>query len=80
MNISPNGSCVGSCDDFTFSKNYRCDNDTLCAPNYLDKNKTRCEGEVRDCSFVESDMWICPNVIVIIICTIALVLIDYRWF
>lgn len=39
-----------------------CRNHTICNLNYLDKNKTRCDGQIRSCMFIDSDLSICPNV------------------
>lgn len=56
------GSCTKSCSDYQRTRQHSCRNSTLCAVNYLDKNKTRCDGDIRDCRFIESDMTICTNV------------------
>lgn len=65
VNFNPNGSCTRSCSDYTSTRNYGCKNDTLCQINYLDKNKTRCDGRITDCTFIESDMSLCANVSVV---------------
>lgn len=56
------GSCTKSCSDYQRTRQHSCRNSTLCAVNYLDKNKTRCDGDIRDCRFIESDMTVCTNV------------------
>lgn len=58
INLSPDGSCAPYCSDFKVAKNYNCKANTLCAA----KNKTRCEGTVRDCGYFGPTFSYCPNV------------------
>lgn len=62
VNINKDGTCQNTCDEHTITRQYHCQDNTLCSPNYLDTNKTKCHGNIRDCVFVESDLWVCPNV------------------
>lgn len=62
INLSPDGSCVQYCSDFKKTKNYGCKSNTLCGANYLDHNKTLCEGTVRDCDYFGPTFSYCPNV------------------
>lgn len=65
INFNREDTCSKQCSDFRHVDYHICRNNTLCILNYLDKNKTRCDGEIRSCEFVESDMYLCPNVGVI---------------
>lgn len=60
--MNPSGNCSATCQDYTAAMNYGCHQNTMCDKNYLDKNKTRCDGIIRDCNFVESAISVCPNV------------------
>lgn len=62
INLTPEGSCSPMCRDLKQTRNYHCNQNTLCGRNYLDSNKTRCNGVVRDCDFFDSGMTYCPNV------------------
>lgn len=62
VNFNREDTCSKQCDDFHRVDYHVCRNNTLCILNYLDKNKTRCDGEIRNCQFIESDMRVCPNV------------------
>lgn len=62
VNLNPDGSCTNTCYDYDVTENYGCKNYTYCRLNYLDYNKTRCYGTVRDCQYIESSMHVCPNV------------------
>lgn len=62
INMSPFGDCSWSCQDYKSTLSYECHEDTMCDKNYLDKNKTRCDGTIRDCDFLESSLDVCPNV------------------
>lgn len=62
VNFNRDGSCTKTCSDYRVTQQHSCRNDTLCHKNFLDKNKTRCDGDIRDCTFIESDMSICTNV------------------
>ncbi|XP_031627540.1 uncharacterized protein LOC116343553 [Contarinia nasturtii] len=61
INMNADGSCAPYCDDFKSTKNYGCKEGTLCATNYLDHNKTRCLGTIRDCDYFGPMFSICPN-------------------
>lgn len=61
-NFNIDGSCTKTCEDYDYIEHQGCKNYTICTINYLDKNKTRCDGKIRSCTFVESDMRLCPNV------------------
>lgn len=62
INLNPYGSCAPYCSDYKSTKNYDCNEKTLCAANYYDKNKTRCHGMIRDCDYFDSTFTYCPNV------------------
>lgn len=62
INLNPYGSCAPYCSDYKSTKNYDCNEKTLCAANYYDKNKTRCHGTIRDCDYFDSTFTYCPNV------------------
>ncbi|XP_031621010.1 uncharacterized protein LOC116339329 [Contarinia nasturtii] len=61
VNFNQDGTCRKTCSDYQQVEYHVCRNHTLCILNYLDKNKTRCDGEIRSCRFIESDMTVCPN-------------------
>lgn len=62
VNFNQEGSCKETCSDYQLVEKPVCRNNTLCILNYLDKNKIRCDGKIRSCRFIESDMTMCPNV------------------
>lgn len=62
INFNREDTCSKQCSDFKHVDYHICRNSTLCILNYLDKNKTRCDGDIRSCEFIESDMELCPNV------------------
>lgn len=62
INMNADGSCSPMCKQLKKTKNFGCNKNTLCGRNYLDSNKTRCNGVVRDCDFFDSGMTYCPNV------------------
>lgn len=62
INFNREDTCSKQCSDFKHVDYHICRNNTLCILNYLDKNKTRCDGDIRSCEFIESDMHVCPNV------------------
>ncbi|XP_055324712.1 uncharacterized protein LOC129579091 isoform X2 [Sitodiplosis mosellana] len=61
VNFNQDGTCRKQCSDYQQVEYHVCRNHTLCILNYLDKNKTRCDGQIRSCRFIESDMTLCPN-------------------
>lgn len=61
INLNADGSCMPYCSDFKATKNYGCKAGTLCAANYLDHNKTRCLGSVRDCDYFGPSFTYCSN-------------------
>lgn len=62
VNFNQEGTCKKQCSDYQQVEYHVCRNHTLCILNYLDKNKTRCDGQIRSCQYIESDMIMCPNV------------------
>lgn len=62
INLNPDGTCTKYCTDFKQTKNYDCKPNTLCADTNLDRNKTRCEGSIRDCDYFGPTFSYCPNV------------------
>lgn len=62
MNLNPYGSCAPYCTDYKITRNYECHDKTICAANYYDKNKTRCDGTVLNCDYFDSMFTYCPNV------------------
>lgn len=65
INFNREDTCSKQCSDFRHVDYHICRNDTLCILNYLDKNKTRCDGDIRSCEFIESNMRVCPNVSIV---------------
>lgn len=63
VNFNRDGSCAESCPHYEFTRLHSCKNGTACKINYLDSRKTRCDGEIRNCTFIESDMSMCTNVL-----------------
>lgn len=62
VNFNWDGSCAKTCADYDWTRLHSCQNSTACGFNFLDRQKTRCEGEIRNCTFIESDMSMCSNV------------------
>lgn len=63
INLNNDSSCLGTCSDYKFARNYDCYNGTFC-----DKQKKVgeadpiCRGTIFDCGFIEEKMEICPSV------------------
>lgn len=58
INLDASHTCANTCSDHKLTgKNYDCHNDTICAHHNF--QKTRCTGEVFDCSSIESDGSVC---------------------
>lgn len=62
INMNSNGSCSMHCRDYRSTWNYGCNKKTICATNYFDLNKTRCDGFIRDCDYFGASFDYCPNV------------------
>lgn len=62
INMSPDESCGAHCRDYKLTWNFDCKNNTICATNYYDHNKTRCNGFIRDCDYFGTSFEYCPNV------------------
>lgn len=62
INLNPDGSCSLYCHDYKKTQSYNCDKRSICGANYLDHNKTRCNGEIYDCDYFGRLSMYCPNV------------------
>lgn len=49
LNLNKDDSCRKSCSDYTKTKNLACKIGTMCSNANLDREKTICSGEIRDC-------------------------------
>ncbi|KAJ6649489.1 hypothetical protein Bhyg_04725 [Pseudolycoriella hygida] len=57
-NLNGNNDCTKSCPDYSSTKSYGCHEGTLCDKE--PKNpKTRCNGTILNCDFIEGDMTVC---------------------
>lgn len=62
VNLNDENDCKKSCSDYKITKNYGCHEDTLCDKE--PKNpKSRCNGTILNCEFIEADMTVCLTVI-----------------
>lgn len=57
INLNSDQSCTKTCPDYKQSKNFNCQDGTLCA--HQNFQKTRCSGDVINCSVIESDGTVC---------------------
>ncbi|XP_060803250.1 uncharacterized protein LOC106138026 isoform X2 [Amyelois transitella] len=56
VDMNSDGTCRENCAYYTVAENKNCYQDLFC------KKQTRCGGRIIDCTFLESDMWVCqPN-------------------
>jgi hypothetical protein len=62
INLNQDGSCWNSCEDFKWTRNYRCSDGTFCDQQRKIGNTAACDGTVVDCSYIDSGMTICPSV------------------
>lgn len=60
INLNEEHSCSMTCPDFKSTKNYQCQNGSLCAESNF--GQTRCFGEVFDCAPIDSDGKVCYTV------------------
>ncbi|KAG4078104.1 hypothetical protein HA402_002155 [Bradysia odoriphaga] len=58
VNLNPDNDCKKSCSDYTTTKSYGCHEGTPCDKE-PQNTKTRCNGTLYDCDFIESDMSVC---------------------
>lgn len=64
VNLNKDSKCSGSCEDYKFARNRHCAKGTFCGDQAINGSKGHiCSGTIVDCTFVESDMKICPSVI-----------------
>lgn len=62
-NISPEGSCAGTCNDFVTTRHYDCISGSLCDPNENRHESAKCDGIIRNCDVIDnSDLTICEIV------------------
>lgn len=63
VNLNKESSCAGSCENYKYARNRHCASGTFCAAQAVNGSKNHiCSGLIVDCTFVESDMKICPSV------------------
>ncbi|GAB0095757.1 uncharacterized protein DMENIID0001_111780 [Sergentomyia squamirostris] len=55
VDMNTDGTCKENCAAYTFSKSHGCFKDMYCA------QQPRCGGNLINCTYVDSDMWICPS-------------------
>lgn len=53
INLNEQHTCDGSCSVFKSTRNTGCQSDTMCAQSHF--ARTRCRGNIFDCSVIESD-------------------------
>lgn len=78
VNMNEEHSCSGQCNDFKSTKNNGCRNETLCAHSNF--AKTRCGGEIFDCTTIDSDGVACLVVCFIFYVTSRFMIISTRIF
>lgn len=53
VNLNAENSCSGTCNNYRNTRNYNCQNETLCGHrNFM---KTRCLGEVLNCNTIDTN-------------------------
>lgn len=61
-NLNEKGSCTESCEDYTRTRRYGCTIDTPCHPERHGVAASACDGVIRDCLSLPSDLRICEAV------------------
>lgn len=54
VDLNPDGNCWENCAAYKYTKSHSCYKNLYC------KQQRRCNGEIINCRFIDSDMWICP--------------------
>ncbi|XP_059609555.1 uncharacterized protein LOC132256957 isoform X2 [Phlebotomus argentipes] len=55
VDMNTDGTCKENCAAYTFSESHGCFKDLYCA------QQPQCKGRILNCTYVDSDMWICPS-------------------
>lgn len=56
VDMNPDNTCRENCGYYVESKSHGCFKDLYCS------RQPRCNGKILSCTYVDSDMWICPAV------------------
>lgn len=62
INLNEEHTCKNTCEDYRITQQYGCQNDTPCALPLKNQRINKCNGILRDCEFIGSDLEICPSV------------------
>lgn len=62
INLNEENTCKKTCEDYRLTRQYGCHNDTLCGVPLKNQRINKCNGILRDCEFIGSDLEICPSV------------------
>lgn len=62
-NLNAENDCKQSCSDYKVAKSYTCLEETLCSKE-PENPKSKCNGTLYNCDFIEADMSVCFTVIV----------------
>lgn len=62
VNLNADNDCKKSCSDYSVAKTYGCHEGTLCDKE-PENPKSRCNGTLINCDFIEADMTVCFTVI-----------------
>uniref|UniRef100_A0A1B0D3K4 Uncharacterized protein n=1 Tax=Phlebotomus papatasi TaxID=29031 RepID=A0A1B0D3K4_PHLPP len=55
VDMNTDGTCKENCAAYTFTQSHGCFKDLYCA------QQPQCKGRIINCTYVDSDMWICPS-------------------
>uniref|UniRef100_A0A1L8DP86 Putative conserved secreted protein n=2 Tax=Nyssomyia neivai TaxID=330878 RepID=A0A1L8DP86_9DIPT len=55
VDMNTDGTCKENCAAYTFTESHGCFKDLYCA------QQPQCKGHIINCTYVDSDMWICPS-------------------
>ncbi|XP_055682552.1 uncharacterized protein LOC129789617 isoform X1 [Lutzomyia longipalpis] len=55
VDMNTDGTCKENCAAYTFTESHGCFKDLYCA------QQPQCKGKIINCTYVDSDMWICPS-------------------
>lgn len=64
VDMNTDNTCRENCNAYTYTESYSCYKDLFCA------RQAKCSGKLINCQFVDADMWVCPSVSSIKLCSV----------
>ena len=60
VDLNNDETCKENCAAYQYTENHGCFKDLYCS------KQTRCSGKLLNCQFIDSDMWVCPAVRIVV--------------